>query len=279
MSGRVFFVGAGPGAADLITFRGASAIAAADIVVWAASLVNEEIIASHARPDAEIHDSSLLTLEDVLGTYARAQESNLTLARVHSGDPCLYGAIQEQIDYCDAIGLQWEIVPGVSSLAAAAAAVGRELTIPGVAQSVVLTRIEGRTSTMPAGESVASFAQHGTTMALFLSAGHSKALQGELLVGGYPSQTPCAIVFRASWPDELVIRTTVGKLASEVRRARIHKTALILVGPALGHSASRSDLYNPQFGHEFRKPVSRPKPATRDDGVGVRGAGGTGMGT
>jgi precorrin-4/cobalt-precorrin-4 C11-methyltransferase len=278
MSGKVFFVGAGPGAADLITFRGAAAIADADIVVWAGSLVNEAIVSAHARPDAEIHDSSVLTLEDVLGIYARTHESDLTLARVHSGDPSLYGAIQEQIDYCDAVGLPWEIVPGVSSLAAAAAVVGRELTVPGIAQSVVLTRVEGRTSTMPAGESVASFARHRTTMALFLSAGRSKALQDELLEGGYPSETPCAIVYRASWPEELVIRTTVGELASEVRKARIHKTTLILVGPALGPSASRSDLYNPRFGHEFRTPVSRPKRGHRDDGVGSRSAGGTGVG-
>ena len=256
MSGKVFFVGAGPGAADLITFRGASAIAAADIVVWAASLVNEEIIATHARPEAEIHDSSVLTLEEILRIYERACAIGCTVARVHSGDPALYGAIQEQIDYCDALGLRWEMVPGVSSLAAAAAALGRELTVPGVAQSVVLTRVEGRTSTMPAGEGVASFATHRTTMALFLSAGRSKLLQSELLEG-YSSETPCAIVHRASWPDEKVIRTTVGKLASEIRKARIHKTALILVGPALAAGGSRSDLYSPAFGHEFRKPASR----------------------
>lgn len=257
MSGSVAFVGGGPGAADLITLRAAAAIAAADIVVWAASLVNEEIVSAHARVGAEIHDSSALTLEDVQSIYRRAQQSGLRVARVHSGDPTLYGAIQEQIDYCDEIGLAWQIVPGVSSLAGAAAALGRELTIPGVAQSVVLTRRPGRTSTMPPGESVASFASHGTTMALFLSAGHPKLLQAELLEGGYDHDTPCAIVHRASWPDELVIRTTVGALASQLRKARIHKTALILVGPALGATQRRSDLYRPGFGHEFRKPVSR----------------------
>lgn len=257
MSGKVFFVGAGPGAADLITFRGASAIASADVVVWAASLVNEEIVAAHARPGAEIHDSSVLTLEDILRIYDRARDERLLVARIHSGDPALYGAIQEQIDHCDEIGLSWEIVPGVSSLAAAAAAVGRELTVPEVAQSVVLTRIGGRTSTMPAGESVRSFATHGTTMALFLSAGRSRQVQRELLEGGYPPETPCAIVYRASWPDEAVIRCTVGKLASKLGKARIHKTALILVGPALGATGSRSDLYSPEFGHEFRKPASR----------------------
>jgi precorrin-4/cobalt-precorrin-4 C11-methyltransferase len=257
MSGRVIFVGAGPGAADLITFRAASAIAAADVVVWAASLVNEAIISDHARPDAEIHDSSVLSLEDVLALYDRALASGQTVARVHSGDPSLYGAIQEQIDYCDRIGLPHEIVPGVSSLAAAAAALGRELTIPGVAQSVVVTRIGGRTSTMPPGESVASFAAHGTSMVLFLSAGRARVVQRELLEGGYPPDTPCAIVYRASWPDEKVIRTTVSRVASEIRRARVHKTALILVGPALGASGSRSDLYRPDFGHEFRKPSAR----------------------
>jgi precorrin-4/cobalt-precorrin-4 C11-methyltransferase len=279
VSARVAFVGAGPGAPDLLTFRAASAIAAADVVVWAASLVNEAIITAHARPGAEIHDSSRLTLEAVFAIYDRARGSNLTVARVHSGDPTLYGAIQEQIDYCDAIGLSWEIVPGVSSLAAAAAALGRELTVPGVAQSVVLTRIAGRTSTMPAGERVASFAQHTTTMALFLSAGHAQLLQGELLAGGYPPQTPCAIVYRASWPDEVVIRTTVAQLASQLRKARIHKTALILVGPALGTSAARSDLYHPQYGHEFRKPASRPRRGPRAVAAGTGdpdGAGGGG---
>jgi precorrin-4/cobalt-precorrin-4 C11-methyltransferase len=278
VSARVVFVGAGPGAPDLLTFRAASAIAAADVVVWAASLVNEAIVTAHARPGAEIHDSSVLTLEAVFAIYDRARESNLTVARVHSGDPTLYGAIQEQIDYCDAIGLRREIVPGVSSLAAAAAVLGRELTVPGVAQSVVLTRIAGRTSTMPAGESVASFAQHATTMALFLSAGHAKLVQGELLEGGYPPHTPCAIVYRASWPDEVVIRTTVAKLASQLRKARIHKTALILVGPALGPTASRSDLYSPQYGHEFRKPLSRARRGGRvaADGAGEADAAGAG---
>lgn len=251
---KVFFIGAGPGASDLITLRGARSIAMADIVVWAASLVSEEILA-HAREGAEIFDSSVLTLEDVIEIYRRAQRDRLIVARVHSGDPALYGAIQEQIDRLETAGIAWEIVPGVSSLAAAAAALGHELTVPGVSQSVVITRLGLRTE-MPEGESVSAFAAHGTTMALFLSAARPDVLERELLAGGYAPDTPCAIVHRASWPDETVIRCRLDDLATRMRAARIHKTALILVGPAIETGGTRSNLYDPGFSHEFRRRVS-----------------------
>jgi precorrin-4 C11-methyltransferase len=248
---RVLFVGAGPGAADLLTFRGAAAIAAADVVVWAASLVSEEVLA-HARSQAQIVDSSVLTLEEMVAIYDRAAAHGHVVARVHSGDPSLYGAIQEQIELCDARAIPWEIVPGVSSLGAAAAAIGRELTIPEVAQSVVVTRIGGRTP-MPERESVRDFAAHRTTMALFLSASRPRRLQDELLAGGYPPDTACAVVYRASWPDELVIRCRLDELARRMRSERIHKTAIVLVSPALGAALTRSHLYDPSFAHEFRR--------------------------
>ena len=253
---KVWFVGAGPGAADLLTFRGAAAIAAADVVVWAASLVSPEVLA-HASPRAELLDSSALTLERVTEIYDRAVAERLVVARVHSGDPTLYGAIQEQIAECDRRGLAWEIVPGVSSLGAAAAAVGRELTIPGVAQSVVLTRLATRTSnSMPPREQVRELARSQTTMALFLSCSRPRALQAELQAGGYPPGTPCAVVYRASWPDEVVIRCALEDLGERLRDARIHKQALVLVGSALADARGdrrRSNLYHPAFSHEFRR--------------------------
>jgi precorrin-4/cobalt-precorrin-4 C11-methyltransferase len=196
----------------------------------------------------------VLTLEDVATVYDRAVADALVVARVHSGDPTLYGAVQEQVAECERRGLPWEIVPGVSSLAAAAAAVGRELTVPGVAQSVVLTRLATRTTdSMPPRERVRELARHGATMALFLSCSRPRALQRELEAGGYPPDTPCAVVHRATWPDELVLRCRLDELAARVRAARIHKQALVLVGPALADDGARSHLYHPAFSHEFRR--------------------------
>lgn len=250
-SGKVWFVGAGPGAADLITVRGARIIAEADLVIWAASLVMSETVAE-ARPDAEILDSSQLTLEDVCAVYDRAAAQGLSVARVHSGDPALWGAVGEQIERCDERGLDWEIIPGVSSLSAAAAAIGRELTVPEVAQSVILTRLPTATP-MPGNEAVRAFAAHGTTMALFLSAKRGTKLQTELLAGGYPPETPCAVVYKATWPDEAVYRCRLDALAQTLRDAKLHKHTLILVGPGLGAHGTRSHLYAPAFGHEFRR--------------------------
>jgi precorrin-4 C11-methyltransferase len=260
---KVWFVGAGPGAADLLTFRAAAAIAAADVVVWAGSLVSPDVLV-HARAGAELLDSSQLTLEQVTAVYDRAVAERLAVARVHSGDPTLYGAIQEQIAECDRRGLPWEIVPGVSSLAAAAAAVGHELTIPGVAQSVVLTRLATRTSSsMPPQERVRDLARSGSTMALFLSCSRPRALQAELAAGGYPPDTPCAVVYRATWPDEVVIRCPLAELAERIRAARITKQALVLVGPALADDdpGARSNLYHPAFSHTFRRAEATDGPA------------------
>jgi precorrin-4/cobalt-precorrin-4 C11-methyltransferase len=250
----ISFVGAGPGAPDLITLRGRDRLAAADVVVWASSLVPEAMLA-HARPGAAIHDSASMTLEDVLAVYGAARPGT-AIVRLHSGDPSVYGAIGEQIAWCVAQERDFEIVPGVSSLAAAAAALGRELTQPGVAQSVVLTRLAGRTAaSMPPGESVAAFAAHGTTMAVFLSAARPVELAGELLAAGsgYTPDTPAAIVVRASWPDEQVVPTTVGRLAGDLAELGVKTTVLVLVGPALAGTGGRSHLYSPGFAHAFRR--------------------------
>jgi len=254
----ISFVGAGPGAPDLITLRGRDRLAAADVVVWASSLVPEAILA-HAGAGATIHDSATMTLEDVLAVYAAAGPDTVVV-RLHSGDPSIYGAIGEQIDWCVANERDFEIVPGVSSLAAASAAIGRELTQPGVAQSVVLTRLAGRTSaSMPPGESVTAFAAHGTTMAVFLSAARPVELASELLAvgSGYSADTPAAIVVRASWPDERVVMTTVGGLAHDLSELGARTTVLVLVGPAIAGAGAgagrRSRLYSPGFAHMFRR--------------------------
>lgn len=247
----ISFVGAGPGAADLITLRGRDRLADADIVIWASSLVPEEVL-SHTRANAVVHDSATMTLEDVLAVYDANPDA--AIVRLHSGDPSIYGAIQEQIDWCEARDREYEIVPGVSSLSAAAAAVGRELTIPKVSQSVVLTRLAGRTAaSMPERESVEAFAAHGATMAVFLSAARPSELQDELLAGGYPADTPAAVVVRASWPDEQIVRTTVGALAEAVKSTGVKTTVLVLVGPALEGAANRSHLYSPSYAHKFRR--------------------------
>jgi precorrin-4/cobalt-precorrin-4 C11-methyltransferase len=249
----ISFVGAGPGAPDLITLRGAQRLGGADVVIWASSLVPEALLA-HARPGAEIHDSAAMTLEDVLDTYRRHPDA--AIVRLHSGDPGIYGAIQEQIDWCLAHQRDFEIVPGVSSLAAAGATLGRELTIPQVAQSVVVTRLAGRTgASMPARESVAAFAAIGATTAVFLSAARPAQLQSELLgpTSAYTADTPAAIVVRASWPDEQVVVTTVGDLARDLTATGATTTVLVLVGPALRGVAHRSHLYSPDFAHQFRR--------------------------
>ncbi|MDQ4086020.1 MAG: precorrin-4 C(11)-methyltransferase [Actinomycetota bacterium] len=248
------FVGAGPGAADLLTLRAAKVIAAADIVVWASSLVHEDVL-GHARGDAEIVDSASLPLEGVEPLYRRAAAEGLRVARIHSGDPALWGAVAEQRAMCERIGIAHETIPGVSAAAAAAAAVDVELTVPEVAQSVVLTRLEGGKTPMPPGETVRSFAAHGATMALFLSTARARQLQQELLAGGYAPDTPCVVAYRISWEDEAVARCPLDRLAETVRARRWWKHTLILVGPALDQAAvsTRSHLYHPGHFHGHRK--------------------------
>ncbi|WP_433335217.1 precorrin-4 C(11)-methyltransferase [Spirillospora sp. CA-294931] len=256
--GAVLFVGAGPGAADLLTFRAAKAIADADVVIWAASLVHPDVL-EHARDDAEIVDSARLPMEGVLPYYERAVAEDLTIARIHSGDPALWGALQEQLDRCREMGLTTEVIPGVSSFSAVAAAVERELTIPEVAQSVILTRLGGGKTPMPPGEEVREFARHGTTMALFLSAARSGQLQEELLEGGYAPDTPCVVAYQCSWPDELIVQCELADLAETVKANKLWKHTLVLVGPALSAGGTRSHLYHPGHFHGHR----RAEPAAR----------------
>jgi precorrin-4 C11-methyltransferase len=258
-SGRVSFVGAGPGAADLITLRGAKRIAEADIVVWAASLVDPACVREHARPDAELIDSSRITHDEVVDVYRRAAASRLKVARVHSGDPSLWGAVQEQYDSAQRLGLDVEIVPGVSAFSAAAAIAGRELTVPEVAQSLILTRLEGGKTPMPDGEHIREFARHGTTMAIFLSAARSGQLVDELRAGGYADDTPVVVAYKATWPDELVLHTTLGELSDTVKKHKLWRHTLFLVGKALRSGGTRSHLYNAGHFHTYRKadPLAR----------------------
>ena len=249
----ISFVGAGPGAADLLTLRAVDRLAQADVVVWASSLVPEEVL-GHAHPAAVVHDSAGMTLEDVLRVYAEHPAGRIV--RLHSGDVSLYSALQEQVDWCLAEERDFEIVPGVGSLAAASALVARELTVPGVAQSLVATRLPGRTAaSMPAREVLADFAAHGTTMAIYLSGARPEELQRSLLAegSGYDEATPAAVVVRATWPDERVHLTTVGDLATTIRDDGARTTVLVLVGPALAGAAPRCRLYDPQYAHGHRR--------------------------
>jgi precorrin-4/cobalt-precorrin-4 C11-methyltransferase len=257
VSGRVSFVGAGPGAPDLLTIRAVRTIAAADVVVWARSLVDPAIL-EHARAGAELVASDDRTHEQVVAIYARAAREGLHVARVHSGDPTVYGALHEQLAACRALALEVEIVPGVSSVAAAAAALGQELTIPDVSQTLIYTRRPTRTS-MPPNEQLVELARHGTTLVLFLSVRRPRELQADLLAGGYAPDTPCAVVYRASWPDELVVRCPLEELAAQIKAHKITTQALVLVGPALGDAAcaGRSHVYDPGYGHRYR-PLGRP---------------------
>jgi precorrin-4/cobalt-precorrin-4 C11-methyltransferase len=261
----VSFVGAGPGAPDLLTLRGAAAIKDADVVIWASSLVHPDVL-KHARDAAEIVDSARLPMEGVLPYYQDAAARGLTIARVHSGDPSLWGAIAEQLEQCEALGLDTEVVPGVSSFTAVAARIKRELTIPEVTQSVILTRLGGGKTPMPPGERVAGFARHGTTMALFLSAARSGQLQAELLEGGYPPDTPCVVAYQVTWPDELILRSELKDLAAAIKQHKLWKHTLVLVGPGLAASNTRSHLYHPGHFHGHRKadPQARKQLRAKD---------------
>jgi precorrin-4/cobalt-precorrin-4 C11-methyltransferase len=274
---KVWFVGAGPGAADLLTLRAAAVIATADVVVWASSLVHAGVLA-HARPGAQIVDSAALPLEDVRALYERALAEDLVVARIHSGDPALWGAVQEQRELCDALGLPHETVPGVSAYAAVAARAGRELTVPELAQSVILTRLGGGKTPMPPGEEIAELARHGTTMAVFLSAARSGQLQAELLSGGYPPDTPAIVAYRVTWPDELIVECTVGTLAETARARKLWKHTLFLAGPALAAAGTRSHLYHPGHFHGHRRADRAARAALRTADAASRTAH-TAMGT
>lgn len=247
----IHFVGAGSGAEDLITLRGARLLAEADVVIYAGSLVNPALL-KNCREDCEIHDSASMTLEDVLSVMDRAEAAGQTTVRLHTGDPSVYGAIREQMDALEERGIPYDVTPGVSSFCGAAAALRAEYTLPGVSQTVIITRAEGRTP-VPEGEQLRKLAEHGSTMVLFLSSSLLEKAQQELMEGGYAPETPAAIVYKATWPDEQVFRCTVATLAETARAHQITKTALITIGGFLGDRYDRSLLYDPGFSHGCRE--------------------------
>ena len=247
----VHFVGAGPGAPDLITLRGAALLKQADVIIYAGSLVNPALL-ELARADCEVHNSAEMTLEQVIGVMKQAEAAGKTTVRLHTGDPCVYGAIREQMDALDELGIPYDDVPGVSSVCGAAAALRAEYTLPGVSQSVILTRLAGRTP-VPEAESLASMASHGASMAVFLSGGMLERVQEELLKGAYTEDTPAALVYKATWPEEKTVRCTVGTLAQAGEEHGIRKTALVLVGDFLDSPYEKSKLYDPTFTTEFRE--------------------------
>lgn len=242
MSGRISFIGAGPGAADLITMRGARRLAEADVVLWSASLVAPECVWENARTDAEMVDSSRLRHEEAVEIFRRAERDKLNVVRMHSGDPSLWGEVQEQHDACARMDVQVEVVPGVAPFSAAAASVGRELTAPEVARSVVLARLDGGKTPMPDGAKVRELARHGTTMAVSLAAARSAQLVEELREGGYPEDTPVMVAYKISMPDELVLRTTLEELEATVKKHKLWRNALFLIGRAVAEG-SRSRPY------------------------------------
>lgn len=247
----VHFVGAGPGAVDLITLRGKALLESADVIIYAGSLVNPELL-RFRKAGCQVYDSASMTLEEVLSVMRTAQNKSCEVVRLHTGDSSLFGAIGEQMAALEAERIPYDVTPGVSSFSAAAAALGAEYTLPGVSQTVILTRAEGRTP-VPQGEMLEELSTHGATMVLFLSAGLAVQVQKKLLSGGYAPDTPAAIVYRASWPEERVLRCTVGTLAETAERSGIRQTALITVGEFLNGPIDRSKLYDPGFSHGFRE--------------------------
>lgn len=241
----VHFVGAGSGAADLITVRGARLLGEADVVIYAGSLVNPALL-EYTKPGCDIHNSAEMTLEQVLEVIKAAEAAGKTTVRLHTGDSSIYGAVREQFDQLERLGVAYDVCPGVSSFCGAAASLKAEYTLPDVSQSIIITRAEGRTP-VPERESIRSLAAHGATMVLFLSTSLAGKLQDELLAGGYAGDTPAAVVYKATWPDEKVFRCTVETLARTVADNGLTKTALLIVGGCLGAEYQRSRLYDPAF--------------------------------
>ena len=247
----VEIVGAGPGAVDLITVRGLRLLQNADIVIYAGSLVNPELL-KETKAGCIVYDSARMTLEEVMAVIVEGSKKGCQIVRLHTGDPCLYGAIREQMDAMDEKGISYEICPGVSSFCGAASALQMEYTLPDISQSVIITRMAGRTG-VPEKESIRSFAAHQATMVIFLSTGMLGLLSRELIAGGYPADTPAAIVYKATWPEEKQVRGVLSELEALAERESITKTALIIVGKAVAQSGYlRSCLYDPGFATEFR---------------------------
>lgn len=246
---KVYFVGAGAGDPELLTIKGKKILEKAEVVIYAGSLVNPDILAY--APQAQVYNSAEMTLEEVLAKIEEAIADEKIVARVHTGDPSIYGAIQEQIDYLKKKKIDYEIIPGVSSFLAAAAAIEREFTLPSVAQTVIITRMEGRTA-VPEREKLHKLAKHQTSMAIFLSVQMIEEVVAELLTE-YPPTTAIAVVQKASWADEKIVKGSLNNIAAKVKEAGINKTAMILVGDFLDSKYERSKLYDKNFSHQFRK--------------------------
>ncbi|BCJ86100.1 precorrin-4 C(11)-methyltransferase [Effusibacillus dendaii] len=270
MAGKVYIIGAGPGDPELITVKGKRLIGEADLILYTDSLVSDEVVAD-VKPGAVVEKSAGLALEEIVQRMVEVTKAGGTVARVHTGDPAVYGAIMEQIVHLNEAGVEWEIVPGVSSVFAAAAVLGAELTIPELTQTLILTRAEGRTP-VPDGEKLADLAKHGATIALFLSATLMEKVVSELRAAGWSDDTPVAVVQRATWPDQVVVRSTVGEVAADMKRHGIRSHAMVLAGKALDEKLQwshehKSKLYDKTFAHRYRR-------AVKQDGTAVANSGG-----
>jgi precorrin-4/cobalt-precorrin-4 C11-methyltransferase len=246
----VYLIGAGPGDPELITLKGKRLIDAADVIIYAGSLVNPKVLDGH-KPDAEIYNSASMTLDEVIDVMQKGVEAGKRVVRVHTGDPSIYGAIREQMDRLEEMGIPYEVVPGVSSFTASASVLKKEFTLPDVSQTVICTRLEGRTP-VPEREQLEALAKHQASMAIFLSVQNIGEVVRRLLTS-YPEETPVAVVQRATWPDQKIVQGTLADIEEKVKAADIHKTAQILVGDFLGDRYTLSKLYDPSFSHEFRK--------------------------
>lgn len=248
----VYFVGAGTGAVDLITVRGMRLLEKADVIIYAGSLVNPDLL-DYAKKDCQIHNSARLTLDEVIDIMKKASEEDKTIVRLHTGEPSIYGAVREQMDELDKLGIEYESCPGVSACFGAAASLNLEYTLPDISQSLIITRMEGRTK-VPPRESIESFAAHQASMAIYLSTGMLEELGRRLVAGGYREDTPAALVYKATWPEEEKYICTVKTLAETAREHKITKTALVLVGDVIGHrNYEKSRLYAPDFSTEYRQ--------------------------
>mgnify|MGYP000709996892 FL=1 len=255
----VHFVGAGPGACDLITVRGMNRIKEADVIIYAGSLVNPELL-SYAKADCKIYNSAHMTLDAVVDVMREAEAAGKGTVRLHTGDPSVYGAIREQMDLLDEYGIKYDVCPGVSAVFGAAASLACEYTLPDVTQTLILTRAEGKTP-VPEKENLRSLAAHRASLVLYLSSGLARKVRQELLIGGYAEDTPVAVVYKATWPEEKIIRTTLAKLPEDMEAAGITKTALIIVSPALGSIYEKSKLYDAAFATEYRGATEIALPA------------------
>lgn len=250
---KIYFVGAGPGDKDLITLKGYKLLSQADIVIYAGSLVNPDLL-DYCKSGAKLYDSASMNLEEIIDLMKEGVEKDLLIVRLQTGDISIYGSIREQVEELKKLNIGYESVPGVSSFLGAAGALGIEYTVPEVSQSLIITRIEGRTP-VPKLESIKSFAGHQTSMAIFLSVQNIDGVVDQLLEGGYPLDTPVAVVYKATWPDQEFVRGTLEDIAGKVKEAGIKKTALILVGRFLGHEYNYSKLYDKYFSHEYRDSI------------------------